>query len=59
MATTQSTDSKTVGTVDVQARNSARTVITDVVTDDLRLADWDVFRTISECSEDTIHRLRQ
>jgi hypothetical protein len=58
MATTQSTDSKAVGTVDAQARNSARTVVTDVVTDDLRLSDWEVFRTVSECSEDTIHRLR-
>jgi len=59
MATTQSTDSKAVGTVDAQARNSARMVVADVVTEELRLADWDVFRTVSECSEDTIHRLRE
>jgi hypothetical protein len=58
MATTQSTDSKPVGTADAQARNSVRTVVTDVVTDDLRLTDWDVFRTVAECSEDTIHRLQ-
>jgi hypothetical protein len=59
MATTQCTDSKPVGTVDAQTHNSARTVVTDVVTEDLQLAEWDVFRTVAECSEDTVHQVRQ
>ena len=57
MATTQRTGSKTVGTVDAQSHTSTQSVV-DVVTDDLRLTDWDIFRTVSECSEDTIHRLQ-
>ena len=58
MATTQCTDSKAVGTVDAQAQDSSRSVIVDVVSDDIRLTDWNVYRTVAECSEDTIHRLQ-
>ncbi|MBX0305707.1 hypothetical protein [Haloarcula salinisoli] len=57
MATTQCTDSKAVGTVDAQAQDTGRSVV-DIVTADLRLTDWNVYRTVSECSEDTIHRLQ-
>ncbi|MBX0288480.1 hypothetical protein EGH22_19295 [Halomicroarcula sp. F28] len=57
MATTQRTGSKTVGTVDAQSRTNTQSVV-DVVTEDLRLTDWNVYCTVSECSEDTIHRLQ-
>lgn len=57
MATTSSAGTKSVGTTDVQT-TTPRTVVVDVVTDNLRLADWDVFRTVAECSEATIHGVR-
>jgi hypothetical protein len=57
MATTSAADSKPVGTVDAQPAESTRTTVADVVTADLRLTDWAVFRTVAECSEATIHRL--
>jgi hypothetical protein len=33
-------------------------VVASVVTADLRVMDWPVYRTVAELSEDTIHRLR-
>ena len=54
MATTQRTGSKTVGTADAQSHTSTQSVV-DVVTENLQLTDWNVYRTVSECSEDTIY----
>lgn len=36
-----------------------RTIIVDVLTDELRLTDWAVFRTFAEYSEATIHEVRR
>lgn len=48
--------SKPVGTADAQ---TDRTTVADIVTNDLRFIDeWLVYRTVSELSEDTIHRVR-
>jgi len=57
MATTSSAGTKSVGTTDVQTANP-RTVIVDVITDDLGLTDWAVFRMVAEYSEATIHVVR-
>ena len=59
MATTQSPDSKAVGTIDAQHREPAQESVAALVSDTLQLAEWHVFRTVAECSEDTIHRLSE
>lgn len=50
----------TASPTDVQPTTdtTSRTSIADIVTDDFRLTEWDVFRTVAECSEDTIHGIR-
>jgi len=58
MATTSSAGTKSVGTTDVQAA-TPRAVVVDVVTDELRLNDWAVIRTVAEDSEVTIHEVRR
>ena len=45
--------------VDAQTHNAAHSVVIDLVTEGFRLAEWDVFRPVAECSEDTVHRLGQ
>jgi hypothetical protein len=57
MATTSSAGTKSVGTIDVQTP-TPRTVVVNVVSDELRLTDWAVFWTVAECSEATIHEVR-
>lgn len=59
MATTQCTGSKTVGTIDAQFHDTSLSSVADVVNEQFRLTDWDVLRTVSECSEDTVLRLCQ
>jgi hypothetical protein len=43
--------------MDVQT-TTPRSVVVDMVTDELRLTNWAVFRTVAECSEATIHEVR-
>jgi len=58
MATTRSAGTKTTGTTDEQTATS-RTAVVDVVTEQLRLTDWAVIRTVAEDSEVTIHEVRR
>jgi len=51
--------SKSVGTIEEPTTTTPRTVVADLTTDCLRLTDWNVFRTVSEVSEDTIHEVRE
>jgi hypothetical protein len=44
----------------IEQPTTDRTSVATVVTDHLRfIDDWDAYRTVSECSEATIHRLAE
>lgn len=45
--------------LDAQPETTKRTVVASLVAGQTALHDWDVFRTITECSQDTIHRLTE
>jgi len=58
MSKTARTDQSSVGpTLDAPPQHD-RTTLVDIVTDDQRLTDWNVYRTVTSTSLDTIRSLQ-